>query len=116
MSRFLEEISDQNIDALQSIKKNTGMDGNSPFGQPKRLQGNFASNKPTPALAINPADFRPSPSHTIKEGMQVLHLKFGQGTVEKIDERDVATIHFEGLPANKEKRIMLKYAKLQIVE
>lgn len=114
MSRFLEEISDENIDALQSIKKNTG--GGTPFGQPKILIGNFSKTSKTPALAIDPADFSPSPSHTIKEGMKVLHLKFGQGKVTSIDERDVATIYFDALHDNKEKRIMLKYAKLQIVD
>jgi len=115
MSRFLEEISDENIDALQSIKKSAG-GGGTPFGQPKRLIGNFSKASKTPALAIDPADFNPSPSHTIKEGMNVLHLKFGQGKVTSIDERDVATIFFDGLHDNREKRIMLKYAKLQIVD
>ena len=111
MSRFLEEISDANIDALQSIKKKPS----EVFGQPKKLIGNFKKTT-APALAIDPADFAPSPSHTIKEGMHVLHLKFGKGKVMAIDERDVATIYFDGLHDNREKRIMLKYAKLQIVE
>lgn len=111
VSRFLEEISDANIDALQSIKKSSG----STFGQPKIL-GNFKKlGQPPAALAMDPADFVPSPSHTIKEGMKVLHLKFGQGKVQSIDERDVATIYFDALSDNKEKRIMLKYAKLQIL-
>lgn len=111
MSRFLEEISDANIDALQSIKKKP----NEVFGSPKKLIGNFKKTA-VPKLAIDPADFYPSPSHTIKEGMKVLHLKFGQGKVMSIDERDVATIYFEGLHDNREKRIMLKYAKLQILD
>jgi len=113
MSRFLEEISDANVDALQSIKKTSAP----VFGQPKKLQGNFKKlGAGKPALAIDPADFVPSPSHTIKEGMEVLHLKFGKGNVTSIDERDVATILFEALHDNQEKRIMLKYAKLQIVD
>lgn len=112
MSRFLEEISESNIDALQSIKRKES----SPFGQPKKLQGNFSNNTKKPALTMDPADFTPSPSHLIKEGMKVAHLKFGEGTVQSIDERDVATIFFDGLYENKEKRIMLKYAKLQIID
>lgn len=113
MSRFLEEISDANVDALQSIKKNSAP----VFGTPKKLQGNFKKlGAAKPALAMDPKDFAPSPSHTIKEGMQVLHLKFGRGKVAAIDERDVATIIFESLNDNQEKRIMLKYAKLQIVD
>ncbi len=111
MSRFLEEISEANIDALQSIKRKSQT-----FGQPKIL-GNFKTlgGANTPALSINPEDFEPSPSSTIKEGMKVLHLKFGEGKVTSIDEREVATIYFDGLHDNKEKRIMLKYAKLQIL-
>lgn len=111
MSRFLEEISEANIDALQSIKKKP----NEVFGQPKKLIGNFKKTA-VPKLAIDPADFAPSPSHKIKEGMKVLHLKFGEGKIMSIDERDVATIYFEGLHDNREKRIMLKYAKLQILD
>ena len=51
----------------------------------------------------------------IKEGMQVLHLKFGNGTVLSVDERLVATIKFDQIADNPEKRIMLQFAKLQIL-
>ena len=88
------------------------------FPPPKKLQGNFkkiGSPRKASTLAINPADFKPSPGHMIKEGMEVIHLKFGQGEVQSIDERYVATIIFRDLPDNQEKRIMLQYAKLQIV-
>ncbi len=113
-SRFLEEISESNYDALVSISKPKEKVG---FGQPKIL-GNF---KPVKRITkapstIAPADFHPSPAHKLKEGMTVLHLQFGSGEIKKIDDRNVATIHFSDLPDNKEKRIMLQYAKLQIVE
>ena len=45
-----------------------------------------------------------------------MHLKFGKGKVLKIDERQVATVHFENLVQNQEKRIMLQYAKLQVLD
>ena len=45
-----------------------------------------------------------------------MHLKFGEGKVMKIDERQVATIHFKEIYDSPEKRIMLQYAKLQILE
>ena len=54
--------------------------------------------------------------HEIKEGMKVLHMKFGQGEVRSIDERQVASIHFSQLSENADKRIMLQYAKLQILQ
>jgi len=47
--------------------------------------------------------------------MEVIHLKFGQGKVMSVDDRLVATIVFEGLDDTPEKRIMLQFAKLQIV-
>ena len=67
---------------------------------------------------VSPADFKPSPTEAIEEGMEVLHLQFGKGRVVSIDgarENRVATIHFdEG--DDSERRIMLRFAKLQIVE
>ena len=64
---------------------------------------------------INVADFVPNDPSEIGEGMKVLHMKFGEGVVKKIDERQIATIYFDQLPDNAEKRIMLQYAKLQIL-
>ena len=112
-SRFLEEISDDNIDSIISIHKTTEPRG---FGEPKIL-GNFkpVPKKLSPASRISPKDFNPSPAHKIKKGMEVLHIQFGKGEVINIDERNVATIHFPELDSNQEKRIMLQYAKLQIV-
>ncbi len=110
-SRFLEEINDDNIDGLISISKT-----NQGFGQPKVL-GNFKTLKPkTVSLNIDPKDFKASPISSIKEGNQVLHLKFGQGEVLKIDERQIATIKFSEMVDNPEKRIVLKFAKLQVLD
>ena len=69
-------------------------------------------------LAIDPSQFKASPSAKIEEGMRVMHLKFGEGEVILIDgERDnrVATIFFKQLQ-EPERRIMLRFAKLQILE
>ncbi len=116
-SRFLEEISEDCIDGLSHITK-SHEDRRSGLGEPKLL-GNFKPvpkrlNKPV--LGIDAKDFHASPMHKIKEGMAVLHLQFGKGKVQSIDERHVATILFPDLEDNNEKRIMLQYAKLQIVE
>jgi DNA helicase-2/ATP-dependent DNA helicase PcrA len=112
-SRFIEEIGEENLDPLYSITK---PDQNRGFREPKIL-GNFKPKGLTgPKKAIDLSNFSPDPFKSIKEGHSVLHQKFGKGFVKSIDERDVATIVFEDLYDNQEKRIMLKYAKLQIIE
>ncbi|MBL0025915.1 MAG: hypothetical protein IPO98_13355 [Saprospiraceae bacterium] len=67
-------------------------------------------------ISVNPADFKAANPAEIKEGMEVIHLKFGQGKVISVDERLVATIYFDALTDTPEKRIMLQFAKLQIVD
>ncbi len=119
-SRFLEEVPESSIDAISSIKRNAGGfsdgDSTSGLGTPKLL-GNFKKISRAPkSLAIDPKDFKPSPSDAIKEGMKILHMKFGEGLVQSIDDRFVATIVFDQLSDNSEKRIMLQFAKLQILD
>ena len=119
-SRFLEEVPESSIDAISSIKRNAGgfSDGGSTsgLGTPKLL-GNFKKISRAPkSLAIDPKHFKPSPSDAIKEGMKILHMKFGEGIVQSIDDRSVATIVFDQLSDNSEKRIMLQFAKLQILD
>lgn len=118
-SRFLEELPQEHVENAEQI-----------FGLPAEtrsqggpstasVSGNFV-RKPrvlSSGPVIDPANFKPSPSESIKPGMEVLHLKFGKGKVMKIDggaQNRVATIVFEGVD-QPEKRIMLKFAKLQIV-
>ena len=119
-SRFLEEVPESSIDAISSIKRNAGgfSDGGSTsgLGTPKLL-GNFKKISRAPkSLAIDPKDFKPSPSDAIKEAIKILHIKFGEGIVQSIDDRSVATIVFDQLSDNSEKRIMLQFAKLQILD
>ena len=113
-SRFLEEISDDNIEATISFKKEDTRGG---FGEP-RLLGNFkkVDKSKLKKLQTDPKDFKPNSKSEIKVGQTILHMKFGRGTVKSIDERFVATISFEALPDSPDKRIMLEYARLQILE
>ena len=67
-------------------------------------------------ISIHHDDFVASNPNDIKAGMEVIHLKFGQGKVINVDERLVATIIFDALNDSPEKRIMLQFAKMQIVE
>jgi DNA helicase-2/ATP-dependent DNA helicase PcrA len=109
-SRFLEEIPPENVDSIIPIKST------STFGTPKIL-GNFKPLKAKSTLPkVNSKDFLPNDPTDIRKGMKVMHLKFGEGEVLNIDERKVATIVFNELHENPEKRIMLQYAKLQILE
>lgn len=75
-----------------------------PTGKPKQVE-----HVPSP-------DFTPSDISGLQEGNRVEHQKFGFGLVTKLEgsaHNPVATIKFEH---NGEKKIMLNYAKLRIVE
>ena len=131
-SRFLKEININHIDASSPVKSFSGSDFDGQMGvrmnsknagMPARsgVSGNFKKTGTAiaPQLRIDPKDFNPSPSDAIREGMEILHLRFGKGVVKSIDgdrDRRMATIFFEQVDGGTEKRIMLKFAKLQIVE
>ena len=109
-SRFLEEVPPEHVDAIVPLKPKLE------FQTPKVL-GNFKKVVANSSLPkVNTADFTPSDPSEIREGMRIMHAKFGQGKVLKIDERNVATIFFDEVYENPEKRIMLKFAKLQILD
>ncbi|MEO0787495.1 MAG: UvrD-helicase domain-containing protein [Bacteroidota bacterium] len=81
---------------------------------PRMRRGTAKTFKPK----VDPATFKPSPIDDIQPGVNVLHLKFGEGKVVKLDggeDNRIATIHFSDLP-QPEKRIMLRFAKLQVVD
>jgi DNA helicase II / ATP-dependent DNA helicase PcrA len=62
------------------------------------------------------ADFIASDTSALKEGQKVEHQKFGFGEVMKMEgsvHNPVATVKFD---LNGEKKIMLNYAKLRIIE
>lgn len=113
-SRFLAEISEELVDS--NIGKR--MAQKDPIRQRATVQGNFA---PRTARARKrqevPADFVPASPHDIAAGMRVRHLKFGEGkvlSVEGYNDSKVATIFFKEVH-NPQRRIMLKFAKLQIL-
>ncbi len=116
-SRFLEEIPDEHFELSPFAR--TGKASSNKGPQRSGVIGNFKSRtSQTAKTAINPDDFNPSPSYKIQAGMKVLHLKFGEGKVLAIDgnnDNRVATIFFKDLEDGEQKRIMLKFAKLQIL-
>jgi DNA helicase-2/ATP-dependent DNA helicase PcrA len=115
VSRFLEEIEIENLE-----ETGIAQDALIPTAQRARVVGGpkpAVTSAPS-ALRIDPATFRPSLPNTIQAGMHVLHLKFGKGEVRAVDgstDNRVATIYFPEIDSP-ERRIMLKFAKLQIVE
>ena len=65
---------------------------------------------------IPSANFEAADPTALEEGMKVEHQKFGFGIVGAVEgsaHNPIATINFE---KNGEKKIMLNYAKLRIVE
>jgi DNA helicase II / ATP-dependent DNA helicase PcrA len=119
ISRFLDEIDVQNMESIIP-KSSVSMSGSSVIeDQRAKLVGNFKPIRPIqPAISIAPSDFKPSSNDLIQAGQRVLHLKFGEGKVMAVDganDNRVATIDFQQADEPR-KRIMLKFAKLQILE
>jgi DNA helicase-2/ATP-dependent DNA helicase PcrA len=109
-SRFLDEIDQQNMETTFDIRPKHSLP------EPKRIPLGKPRITESP-MKINPGSFVPSPTSSIEVGMDVLHLKFGKGTVTRIDgarDNRVATIRFSDID-DPERRIMLRFAKLQIV-
>lgn len=73
-------------------------------------------NRPQTVEHKPAADFVASDTSNLQEGQKVEHLKFGFGEVIKMEgsaHNPIATVKFE---LNGEKKIMLNYAKLRIIE
>ena len=74
------------------------------------------NNRPSTVQHIPSKDFIASDTTNLQEGQKVEHQKFGFGIVAKMEgsaHNPIATVKFE---LNGEKKIMLNYAKLRIVE
>jgi DNA helicase-2/ATP-dependent DNA helicase PcrA len=131
-SRFLTEINSQHLDmasipgsfASSSASRFRGSES-APAGRPAAaasgVSGNFAKPRSAtapPSFIGDPNNFQASPPEAIQAGMKVLHLKFGEGKVLSVEgsgKARMATIFFPHLEVDKQKRIMLNFAKLQIV-
>jgi DNA helicase-2/ATP-dependent DNA helicase PcrA len=125
-SRFLEEINTQHL--LLDAPLHAGVNSapkwqerltktiSKPFSG---VSGNFSKPKPLTAAIPKVTDFKPSDPMKIQPGMKVLHDRYGEGKVIAIDgtgEKRVATVFFSHLDADNQKRIMLRFSKLQIME
>jgi DNA helicase-2/ATP-dependent DNA helicase PcrA len=130
-SRFIDELPDEHIDkafAGGNMRNNQTNHWNA-FDKPKyQFGGNrkeTRSEKPaylvsTPVIKVKEhipsPDFAPSDTSNLQTGQKIEHQKFGFGEVIKMEgaaHNPIATVKFEN---NGEKKIMLNYAKLRIVE
>ena len=133
-SRFIEEIPEIYVDksyagVASRNNQNTGW-GSSNGNAFNRMQRGFQSPERQPAktaYSSSPArpalkehvpteNFMPSDLAELKTGNKVEHQKFGFGEVTRLEgssHNPIATIVFQ---INGEKKIMLNYAKLRIVE
>jgi DNA helicase-2/ATP-dependent DNA helicase PcrA len=140
-SRFIEEIPNQFLDRSFAgggarNQSNSGWQAGSAFDRMNRGFGNesrstdfvqrSSESKPSylPTTNKRPQtidhvpskDFIASDTSNLQEGQKVEHQKFGFGEVIKMEgsaHNPIATVKFE---LNGEKKIMLNYAKLRIIE
>ncbi|MBX2888407.1 MAG: UvrD-helicase domain-containing protein [Ferruginibacter sp.] len=131
-SRFLEEIPEAYIErkniTRQTHLPSSGWGAGSAYERMHRgfsKQDSSFSKQPLASTIVPkpkikehvPSDnFQPSNLTGLTIGQKVEHLKFGYGTVSNMEgaaHNPIATILFE---QNGEKKIMLNYAKLRIVE
>ncbi len=112
VSRFIDEIDETRLeDTSAHIVRTSGP-------TPAALRGGVIKkiNQKLPKVDLD--NFIVSPPSRIMEGQRVRHMKFGDGSVKQIDGANhskVATIVFDEIE-NPQRRIMLKFAKLMIVE
>ena len=125
-SRFLEEIDMKNFDMVGGMGAarigtpayNSAQAGS--FSRGASVSGNFVNprlrNMNQPATAAL-ANFQASPVEDLVMGASVAHQKFGEGKIVSVEgpkENRVATIQFKNDEMS-ERRIVLKFAKLQVL-
>ncbi len=124
-SRFLSEIPEQYLDktftGTGQQKPQQSIFGNS-YGTPtektsslKKIADKIQQQKTATSSHQPSANFTPDDPMTMTVGMKVEHQKFGFGVIKSLEggaQNRMATIVFE---PNIEKKIMLNYAKLRIV-
>ena len=123
-SRFLNDISPFYLDirggkpSMVRPPNYAAPEGNSikqNIQQSKQQQQQKQTATPAVNLPTN-IRFVPTPTYQLKEGQNVLHQRFGSGKILMIDGKSdnlIATIAFDVMG---EKRIMLKFAQLMVVE
>ncbi len=139
-SRFLNELPEKHLDrsfaggglrnnggsgwndksAFERMNPSAGSRADKQYGPPPQRTESKSSYIAKPIIKtvehVPSADFAPSDTSDLKIGQKVEHQKFGFGEVIKMEgatHNPIATVKFEH---NGEKKIMLNYAKLRIIE
>ncbi len=115
-SRFIEEIDEKFIDLSQGkFQQKSGVKTNSRFNKKQFSDNiNIPRNLKKITLEKKPS-LQSTPIEKIKEGTEVEHERFGKGKVLKltgIHPNLKATVFF---PSSGQKQLLLKFAKLQII-
>ena len=103
----------------QSEKRQTGPGNQRQSSNSTQSKPSYLPSKPAPPKPVEhtpSADFKPSDTSELKAGQKVEHQKFGYGEVLRMEgasHNPIATIKFD---INGEKKIMLNYAKLRIID
>ncbi len=114
-SRFISEIPEDSLEPMSAMVAHP----KPTFAEPKILGGLKPKklNIGQASKLRDSANFKPNSPDEIREGMRVMHMKFGEGTILSIDgnsSNKIARINFDEIE-NEEKRIVLRFAKLQIL-
>lgn len=116
-SRFLEEIDEALIDkprrAAGARRKTTSAN---PPGLSSMPQANAQRTAQSSARPLMDENFEASETDELQNGMEVIHQKFGKGKIvslEGVGANKKATVQFV---AYGQKQLLLKFARLKIVE
>ncbi|HRO41827.1 MAG TPA: 3'-5' exonuclease [Flavipsychrobacter sp.] len=126
-SRFIDEIPEQHLDRTFTGMGNRAAGSVNAFGNMlnqsfekvpslKKLADKLQQQKTTTSTYKPSADFKADDPMQMTAGMQVEHQKFGFGKIMSVEggvHNKIATIDFGS--AHGQKKIMLNYAKLRIV-
>jgi DNA helicase-2/ATP-dependent DNA helicase PcrA len=108
-SRFVDEIDTKFISFMAG-------DGGSVFEKVLKRKSNLvqAPVRKTGSTYTPPADFEPSDTSGLREGMRVEHPKFGFGVVSKMDTQGNSSKAIISFDEAGEKTLLLSFAKLKI--
>jgi len=111
-SRFLDEISRENLDIAVPFSKSSGS-GRSGVSGASKYGAMTQKPRRAPAASSDPS-FKATKAADLSVGQQIEHFRFGKGAIQRIEgakDNEVLTVKFDGVG---EKRIMLKFAKLKL--
>ena len=126
-SRFIKDIDPQFLShtttGMGSAGRPTfgfGTFSSTTFGQTKAPIGaSFAAQRRLQQLrgqSSKPSEIEPSPIDSIRAGVNVLHPMFGQGRVLRMEGEADSRAAIIFFPKSGEKKLLLKFAKLQVIE